>query len=131
VLTVSNANNMQINDYDANDPDIWCEKTIFVTDKATGVTTQHSGVTSLVVNGTSGADQISASLDTGIGASFYGHDGSDTILIGGNGSGTLLIDGGAGNDKITVTSAARANRPNNILVIGGPGKDTFNGSAID
>ena len=128
VLTVSNATNVQINDYDANNPEMWYEDTIFVIDKTTGATTEVSGVTSLVVNGTAGGDTISASLYTDIGASFYGCDGADSILIGGSGNGDLTIYGNGGNDTIRVSALAMDGR--NAIVEGGRGKDTFNGEPI-
>lgn len=123
VLTVNNAASIQINDYVlGSNPADDVIGDIYIYDKSkNSVEYIFHGVTDLIVNGTSGADNLSASFYNPLNAQINGQGGDDAISVGNNGPATVNIYGGDGSDSIFCTSAGIGI----TNVYGGAGRDSF------
>jgi hypothetical protein len=114
MLTINNAHSVNV--YEPVDG------TIDVTDKSSGanVTTEYTGILSLVVNGTRGDDIIIASVYT-VNATFNGGAGADEIGVTANATANIVVHGGSGDDLL----GARNNGTGTVVVYGDTGNDTF------
>ena len=132
VLTINNARNVQIDDYGdrfgTGTPDGVIVLYDYTANFGQIIGDDEPTVTSIVVNGTKRADRISISLVTAVPITAYGNGGDDQFLVGGSGSGTVSLYGERGNDEFLVSADGAQNRAINI--VGGSGKDVFNGSPI-
>src|SRR5688572_18266653 len=132
VLTINNARNVQIDDYGdrfgTGTPDGVIVLYDYTANYGEVIGDDEPTVTSIVVNGTKKADRISISLATAVPITAYGNGGNDEFDVGGSGSGTVSLYGEGGNDEFLVTAIGSQNRAINI--VGGTGKDLFNGSPI-
>ena len=132
VLTINDARNVQIDDYGdrfgTGTPDGVIVLYDYTTNIGQVIGDDEPAVTSIVVNGTKKADRISISLVTAVPITAYGHGGNDEFVVGGSGSGTVSLYGEQGSDEFLVSAIGAQNRA--VDIVGGPGKDVFNGSPI-
>jgi hypothetical protein len=132
VLTINNARNVQIDDYGdrfgTGTPDGVIVLYDYTANYGEVIGDDEPTVTSIVVNGTKRADRISISLVTAVPITAYGNGGDDQFLVGGTGSGTVSLYGERGSDEFLVSADGAQNRA--IDIVGGAGKDVFNGSPI-
>ena len=76
----------------------------------------------LVINGTGRSDRITINR-TSKGVSVC--DGRTTTSVAGGTFGTIIVNGGAGNDRITISGSLKLN----AIINGGAGNDVGNGGA--